>query len=207
MTVSKADKDLCRLITPRFRLSYPHLFKPQAPKGSSKLKYSATMLFSKKVDLMGTTPDGKPRSLKAAIKNAKIAAFGPDKTKWPQGIASPIVDGDDPKYADKEGYKDHWVIKASTGEDQRPSVVGPDMTPITDPNEIYPGCYARAYVFARVYEYMGKCGVHFILDHVQKLGDGKSFGGKKPVESVFSPMNVEEDEAEDSDDDDGEDFV
>jgi hypothetical protein len=194
-----AEKDLCRLITPKFRVSYPHVFKPQAPKPGDKLKYSITMLFDKSTDLMGVAPgpEAKPRSLQAVIRNAKVLEFGPNKETWPEELISPVTDGDDPKFADKDGYKGHWVIKATTNEDQRPSVVDADMNPITEPSELYPGCYARAYVYAYVWEYMGKQGVGFILDHVQKLGDGKSFGGKKPIEQVFGRMDAGDEGAED----------
>lgn len=198
-TATKVDKDLCRLVTPPFRVSYPHLFKPQAPKPTDKPKYSVTMLYPKGEKLIGQAPGGEPRSIQEAIKNAKLAAFGP-KENWPEDLESPVNDGDDPKYAGKEGYKGHWVIKATTGEDQRPGVVGPDAVPITEPSEIYPGCYARAYVYAYRWEYMNKQGIGFILDHVQKLKDGKSFGGKKPVEQVFGAVDIDEDE--DSEDDD-----
>lgn len=196
---SKSDKDLCRIITPEFRVSYPHVFKPNQVKPTDKPKFSITMLYSKDTDLMGSSPDGKPRSLKEVIRNAKLAEFGP-KENWPENLESPVIDGDDPKFKEKDGYKGHWVIKATTSEDQRPSVVDADMVPITEASELYPGCYARAYVYAYVWEYMGKQGVGFILDHVQKLRDGKSFGGKKPVEQVFSPVAAADaDESEDDD--------
>lgn len=195
----KVDKDLCRIITPEFRVSYPHVFKAQAPKPTDTPKYSITMLFPKDTDLMGSSPSGEPRSMKEVIRNAKVLEFG-DKENWPEGLQSPVIDGDNPKFADKEGYKGHWVIKATTSEDQRPGVVDAKMNPITEPSELYPGCFARAYVFAYVWEYMGKQGVGFILDHVQKLRDGKSFGGKKPVEQVFKPVDIDEDD-EDTDTD------
>lgn len=197
--VEKKDKDLCRMITPEFRVSYPHVFKPQSPKATDKKKYSITMLFKKDTELMGSSPDGKPRSLKRIIKNAKLAEFGAEEN-WPDGLASPIIDGDSPQYRDKPGYKGHWVLKATSSEDQRPGVVDQEMTPITEPAQLYPGCYARAYVYARVWEYMGKKGVQLILDHVQKLRDGKAFGGKKPVEQVFSPvpMGGQEDDADEA---------
>lgn len=195
---AQTSKDLCRLITPVFRVSYPHLFKAQAPAGS-KPKFSITMLFPKDSDLMGTTVDGKPRSMKKVIRMAKELEFG-DKENWPEGLLSPVTDGDDPKHADREGYKGHWAIKASTSEDQRPSVVDKDMSVITDPAVIYPGCYARAYVFAYVWkEVAGKRGVGFILDHVQKMKDGKSFAGKKPIEQVFSPVLDDSEDEEDKD--------
>lgn len=192
---SKADKDNCRLITPEFRVSYPHVFKPQAPKPTDKPKYSITMLFPKNTDLMGVAPgpEQTPRGLKEVIRNAKVAEFGA-KENWPANLQSPVADGDAPQFAGKEGYKGHWVIKAVTSADQRPSVVDRNMVPISEPNDLYPGCYARAYVYAYVWEYMGKIGVGFILDHVQKLREGKSFGGKKPVEQVFAPLAGEEDD-------------
>ena len=176
----KANKDLSRVLTPEFRVSYPHVFKAQAIKPTDKPKFSVTMLFPKNSDLS---------SLKEAMKQAKIAEFG-SKENWPDDLESPVVDGDNPKHADKEGYKGHWVIKASTNEDQRPGVVDENVQPIVDQAKFYPGCYARAYIYAYVWEYMGKQGVGFILDHVQKLRDGKSFGGKKPAEQVFSPVGT-----------------
>lgn len=193
------DKDLCRLITPEFRVSYPHVFKPQAPKPTDTPKYSITMLFPKDKKIVGSSPDGQPRSLVGAMKAAKTAEFG-DPENWPEDLLSPVINGDDPKYADKDGYKGHWVVKAVSSADQRPTVVDRDMSVITNPADLYPGCYARAYVFAYVWEYMGKQGIGFILDHVQKLRDGKSFGGKKPVEQVFSPVAAAADD-EDGDED------
>ncbi len=202
----KIDKDLCRIITPEFRVSYPHVFKAQAVKPTDKPKFSITMLYPKDLKLVGQAPDGSPRTLQEVIKNAKLAEFGP-KENWPEELESPVIDGDNPKFADKDGYKGHWVIKATTSEDQRPTVVGPSadeygkLVQITDPAELYPGCYARAYIYAYVWEYMGRQGVGFILDHVQKLRDGKSFGGKKPVEQVFSPVAAAAEAGDDSDDD------
>lgn len=193
-TKTKVNKELARVLTPTFRVSYPHVFKAQAVKPTDKPKYSITMLFAKDSDLS---------SLKEAIKQAKIAKYGA-KENWPDDLESPVTDGDQPKHADKEGYKGHWAIKASTGEDQRPGVVDENVVPITDQAKFYPGCYARAYIYAYVWEYMGKKGVGFILDHVQKMGDGKSFGGKKPAEQVFTPVasREEEEEVDDSEDQD-----
>lgn len=193
MAQNKEAKDKCRMITPEFRVSYPHVFKAQAPKPGDKPKFSVTMLFPKNIELMGLDTEGKPIGLKQVITNAKLAEFGP-KENWPKDLESPVTDGDDPKHADKEGYKGSWVIKASANENARPGVVDEDAVPITDQAKFYPGCYARAYVYAYVWFYPDrqkpmKKGVGFILDHVQKTRDGKSFGGKKPVEQVFSPVN------------------
>lgn len=197
MAKQKVDKEKTRVLTPEFRVSYPHVFKAQAVKPTDKPKYSVTMLFPKDTDLS---------AIKAAMREAKIAKFGA-KENWPDDLESPVTDGDKPKFADKEGYKGCWVIKASTNEDQKPGVVDENVKPILDSSKFYPGCFARAYVYAYCWEYMGKQGVGFILDHVQKLRDGKSFGGKKPADQVFTPVNAGEDDEDFSDDGDSEDFI
>ena len=189
-----------RILTPEFRVSYPHVFKPNAIKGSAP-KYSVTMLFPKSADLS---------SIKLAMKHAKIAEFGPDKANWPAEMMSPVTDGDLPKYAQKEGYKGQWAIKATSNEISKPDVVDfPNANPIINPGDFYPGCYARAQVFARVWEFpegSGRYGTHFILDCVQKTKDGKSFSSKKSAKDVFNPGGAVNDDMNDSDGDD-EDFT
>jgi len=199
--ISDEQKAKCRIITPEFRVSYPHLFEAHAMDTASKKKFSVTMLFPKDAPVIGQTIDGKPRKLVSAMKAAKLAYFGSEEN-FPEELESPTSDGDAKKYADKPGYPGHWAIKASTGEDQRPGIVDAKGVPITEASVLYPGCYARAYIYAYVWEFGSKQGVGFILDHVQKLRDGKAFGGKKPVEQVFAPV-VSADEDEDADDAEG----
>lgn len=171
--------------TPEFRVSYPHVFEPQTMPGS-KPKYSVVMLFSKDQDLS---------VIKKALRDAKINAFGPDKSDWPSNLESPIDDGDDPAFADRLGYKGHWAIKAScNAQFGKPSVVSSEKdddgkwVALEDSTDFYPGCYARASIFPKVWTFMKKQGVMFVLDGVQKLRDGKAFGGKKSPEQAFGPL-------------------
>lgn len=203
--LTKEQIERCRIITPEFRVSYPHLFEAQAPRPTDKKKFSITMLFDKNKTLVGTSPDRQPRSLMDVIKFAKINVFGPNKEDWPEDLLSPVSDGDAKKYDKKEGHAGHWVIKATSNADQKPGLVDENLKPILEPALFYPGCYARAYLYARVYEYMGKMGVHFIVDHVQKTRDGKSFSSKKAADMVFSPIEVAA-VAFDEDDSESEDF-
>ncbi len=189
----KTDKTLSKekrsLITPEFRVSFPHLFEPSTIPGS-KAKYSVTMLFPKNTDM---------KVFVLAMKEAKVAKWGNDKSKWPVEMESPVVDGDSPKYAEREGYAGHWAIKASSGEDfGAPGVVDRFNKPILRANDIYPGCYARAAIFANAYDTAGNCGVSFILDHVQKLREGKNLGGRKSADQAFGPpLEAVEDSAGD----------
>jgi hypothetical protein len=176
---SKQISDDQRIITPEFRVSHPHLFKPNAVRGGAP-KYSVTMLFPKNIDV---------GAIQKAIVAAKVSQFGPNKDAWPKKIASPVRNGDDPDFADKEGYAGHWVIKAISSEDQKPGLVDQKAQPILEQSKFYPGCYARAQIFARVYEFENKYGVHFIVDHVQKTRDGKTFSKRKSAEEVFAPID------------------
>lgn len=194
-TKKKTDKEDQRTVTPEFRVSYAHVFKPHQFKPADKPKYSVTMLFPKSTDMS---------VLKLIIKHAKIDFFGPNKEDWPDGIISPIQDGDIPDKKTglvKEGYKGHWAIKATTNEDQPPQVVDAKLQKIIDPRVFYSGCYAFAYVYAYGWEYGDKVGVSLILDGVQKSRDGKPFGGKKAANQMFNPLKGSVDDDDDDDDD------
>jgi hypothetical protein len=205
MSAEKNDK--CRIITPEFRVSFPHVFKAQAmPRTNNKPKFSVTMLFPKDSDMAW---------YKNVVREAKIEKWGTNKNDWPKGLKMPLQDGDDPEVHTikksgevRDGYEGHWVLKASTGEDQAPGIVGRDGKPIIREADFYGGCYARAYVYCYVWEFpkdSKQYGIGFILDHVQKLRDGKSFGGKKPVEQVFGAIAGGADDMEDAEGE--EDFV
>lgn len=179
--------DKQKVVTGEFRVSFPHLFKAQAMPGTNNApKYSITMLFEKDSDLT---------EIKKAIFAAKKARFGPNKEEWPE-VPSAFGDGDGKAGLDKakkrrEGYEGHWVLKASSNEENQPGLVDRNGQPILKPADFYAGCYARAAITAYVWEFpegSGKYGVGFILDHVQKLRDGKSFSGKKAASEVFGPL-------------------
>lgn len=176
--ISEDERAKCRVMTPTFRASYVHLAKPQSIKPNDKPKYSLEMRFEKSIDL---------KDLAKAIHFAKIAKWGP-KENWPKKIESPVSDGDSEKYEDKEGYEGHFIVKASTGEDQKPEVFGEDGNPMMNIQDFYSGCYGRAYLYAFAWEYMGKNGVSFILNAVQKVEDGERLGGRVSAKSMFGPV-------------------
>jgi len=199
MAKGKNELDV-RAVTPVFRLSHPDLFKARAF-GDQDPKYSITMLFPKDKKIVCTVPptpttEAHPITLEQLIQNAKISEFG-SLENVPKKLHSPIRDGDAPEFheeGEKEGYKGQYVIKATSRQDNKPTIVDSQMNPITEASVIYPGCYCKAYVYARVWEHKetGRKGVQFILDHIQKVKEGKPFGGKKSVEQVFSPISEDE---------------
>ncbi len=67
--ITDAEKKKQRLVTPEFRLSFPHLVEPSGM-GTAEPKFSITMLFPKTKDMS---------TIKLAIKHTKINFFGPDQ--------------------------------------------------------------------------------------------------------------------------------
>lgn len=198
----KKLKEACRIETPIFRVGFPNLFQAKAVMGSEKKKFSVQMMFAKDSDLT---------SVKKAIASAKTLKWG-QKEEWPKNLEPIVYNGDDEAFKDREGYQKCWVIKASAEIDRPPTVVFTEKDEngkfirVTNPADLYPGCFARAIVFAFAWEKVGKKGVSFGLDHIQKIKDGSVFGGKKAAEDSFSPLAIDDDETEDSDNEDADIF-
>lgn len=170
----KMDIQKKKCITPEFRASFPHLFKPKAFKQGQEPKFMLTMLFTKKQDL---------KELKRAAHNAAVEKWGP-KENWPAKMKMPFRDGNEK--SDLEGYADMITVTATSKT--QPGVVSQDLSPILSEQQFYAGCYARAELIAFPYDESGNVGVSFALQNVQKLRDGKPFSGRKRAEDVFEAV-------------------
>jgi hypothetical protein len=193
-----------KVITPEATLSYPALFVPKdTPSGEAR--YSCALIFDRGADL---------RPLEAAIREAAAerwatrapAMFKAGQLRWP------LRDG-----AEKEsqGYgpgttflncstnSPPGIVSRYAGADGRP-------LPITDPGEIYAGCRVRASLIAFAYDRNGNRGCSFLLNNLQKLGDGPRLDGRQAAEDEFEALETgpadfdreaEPESAEDDDDD------
>lgn len=190
MTTKKANP--MKVISPKFRLSFPELFEPKAFENQAA-KYSIQMLFDKKTDL-------------ASLKNAvKIAA----KEKWgdntPKGLVLPFKDGSE---KDLEGYENMIVVGAASKF--KPQVVDNKLEAILAADDIYAGCFARAAINAYAWEYKNakgqvmKRGVSFNLESVQKLAEGERFVKRADASELFDAVDDGSDNADNyaTDDDD-----
>jgi hypothetical protein len=161
--------------TNEVRLSYVHLFKPEAPVPGGEEKYSVTVLVPK------TDVITKQR-IDAAIAQAKMQG---KEGKWggiiPPIVAEPIHDGDGVRPSDGMEYgpecKGHWVFSARCGKDRKPEIVDSMGQPIIDPTEVYSGMYGRVYVTFYPYNFNGKKGIGCSLGPVMKTRDGEVLGG------------------------------
>ena len=168
-----------KLITPVFRVSFPQVFEPKALADGQPKKYSITMLF----DVAKIAKDAEESKRWKAMQEMVVATA---KEKWgtkiPQGLKNPFRDG-----MEKEQYRGYGkgIMFVSASTTTRPGLVDKDLQKIIAPEDFYAGCYARASVNAYGWFYMGKSGVSFGLQNLQKIDDGEPFGGRTRPEDDF----------------------
>lgn len=176
------------LLTPRFRVSYPKVWKPELNDLNGKMEYSVVALFPKDADL-------------SELKDAAVAAlekkYGTDKSKWPPNLRSPFRDqaekakNVDGKMVMPAGYEAGATFMTLKSE-QKPDVVDENVNYISpvhgNENEFYAGCWAQASVNPYVYDKKGNKGVNFGLRNIQKVGNDDPLGGRTRPEDDFKPV-------------------
>lgn len=170
------------VLTPKFRVSFPFVFRPQKPfaGSTSEPKFSVVMLFEAGADLT---------LLKNAAAEAVMAKWGADNTKWPTNLRTPFRDQGEKKY---EGYVAGSIFVTATSK-QKPGLVDLNVQPIIDESQFYAGCWAIAAIRAFVYDTAGNNGVSFGLQHIQKQADGDPLGGRTKPEEHFEPVKGADD--------------
>lgn len=179
------------IVTPKGRLSFPHLVKPDTEGQYADDKFKVTLLIPQETSL-------------ANLKNAVLACA---KEAWPgknyklADLIHPFHNGDKKAEANPAYAKTIYITCKTKN---RPAIVDTDRKEI-DPAEAYAGCDARLVVTAMSYEQKGEPGVTFLLETVQKLGDNTRFGKARDL-SVLDDGEVPASDGEDvvvTDDADG----
>lgn len=193
------------IISPKFRMTYPHLLKPQVFRAdpTSRPSFKVGGLFPPGVDW----PEGRK-----ACYDAAAVEWGPDPAKWPKNPpVQPGAEGPagqpqplDTPFKDqgvvgwqedgtlKKGYvQGALFIQPSTGEKFPPVIVGPDgRTEITDEKEIYGGRWACVSVRAKAWTFGKRHGVKLYLQAVQLLEHDEPFGTRGEPEKEFTPVAI-----------------
>lgn len=167
------SKEYKKVVTPEFILCFQNLFKPKAFEGTDTEKYDCVMVFPKGSDLT---------KLKDAAKEAIQKKF-PNGAK---GGRSPFRDGNEVADEWGDAFRDATFIRASS--QVKPAIVDRCKRPITDEEQIYSGCIARAVVHAYGYDTKGNRGVSFGLDAVQFIRDGEPLGGGAASVGMFDDL-------------------
>lgn len=161
-----------QITTGKCRLSYVNVFSPKLMPDGQTEKYSVTLLIPK-----------QDKTTLAKIKSAIEAAKDHYKQKHPgkrlpSNLNTTMHDGDGERPSGGEftpECKGCYVITVSSKN--KPVVVDATKTPITDPAEVYSGCYGRAVLNFYVYDTAGNIGVSAGLNGIMKLTDGEPLAG------------------------------
>jgi len=187
-------------ITPAFRLSYPAIFEAVAVMGDeTKKKFGITMLFPKKSTAEALKAAKHPASTWLPTDNCagfwaevcKIARanFGPEVDLKTLKLTK-FRDGDKPKDSGKVSDEEKGYIVVRTSSKDRPEALRQDKTRITDPSELYPGCWVRAVLTVAPFLKPTR-GVTVYLAGVQKLADDTPFSSRPRAEDEFDAVATE----------------
>ena len=160
-----------KIVTGKVRFSYANIFEPKASGDNGELKYSVMLLIPK-------SDTATVNKIKEAMREARENFCKKNgASALPANPINPLHDGDGVKPNTGEPYgpecKGCYVMNASSKT--KPVIVDAFRNPVTDPGEVYSGCYGRAAI--NFYGYNNKKkGIGAGLLSIQKLHDGEPFG-------------------------------
>lgn len=178
-----------KLTTGKVRFSYVTIFEPKTSEPGADPKYSVVLLIPKS----DTATVGKIKAAMAEAADAFRTKNG--AASLPANPMSPLHDGDGTKPNSGDPYgpecKGCWVMNASSK--QKPLIVDGFKNDITDPGEVYSGCFGRAVINFYGYNNRRK-GIGCGLLGVMKLHDGDPLGGSMASVDDFDDGFVDEDD-------------
>ena len=164
-----------RIMTPWFRAAFASVFQVAKPMDPTKDgKYEITLLLDEKhVDIS---------VLKIAVYEAAKAKFGgkiPASATYdlPPWCNSPFHSG--AEKPDYDGYEGMTYFRAASQFQPQVIDANRNVVEAMDQPGFYSGCYARATVSPWAYDSPQRKGVSFNIHNVQKLAEGKPFGGSR----------------------------
>ncbi len=166
--------------TGEVRLSYAHLFEPHAAKPDQRAAYGTVLLIPK----MDTATI---QVIQRAVENAK--ALGKAKKGWKDVVFAspkfhlPLRDGDVERPED-EAYSGMFFINTKSYTD-RPLVMDSQKTRVTDPTQVYSGCWAQAIIAVYPFDVSGNKGIAVGLNGIMKIRDDEPFSGSGNVANDF----------------------
>lgn len=172
-----------KVITGKARASFVHVFEPQSVNGSEP-KYSCSFIIPK-------SDAATVRAIQAAIEQAKQEGISKFGGKIPPNLKLPLRDGDIDR-PDDPAYADSYFVNANSKE--KPGVVDRRRLPVTDPLELYSGCYVRASINFYPFNTNGNRGIAAGLGNIQKWADGEPLNGRARAEDEFGALDAEDDE-------------
>lgn len=180
-----ADAAVKRYVTPRFVLSFPHLFeKNKFGDNAGDGKYTCSAVF--RPSDFNDKEKKLWKELMAGLDGICMERF---KKKWkdlPPNVKRGLRDG--AEKAELAGYGEGTVF-ATLSTLMRPGVVDAGRNKIApeegNAEEVYPGCVCRATVTIYAYDNKSK-GVALGLMNIQKVADGDRLDSRTDAEDDFN---------------------
>ena len=194
-------KESIKVLTPRFRVSFPNVFQARAIQEGQDPFFSVQMLMPKVFD--NEIDKEAFLNMRRAVQKAIHNKWGKDKTKWPANMRLPFRDG-----TEKEGFEGYGadMIFVNAKSKMKPGIIDQRKKERTDDADFYAGCYARATLTTYAYNKMGNIGVAFGLQNLQFMGDGEAFSGRTKAVDDFDVVDGVEDMADELTQDLGDDL-
>lgn len=168
-----------RDITIHGRLSFEHIWTPQAPNENSEPKYSLLLIIPKTDPQIPAIQAAIQAAAQEGVNTRKFTQLpDPNAMKYP-----PLRDGDsltdsgEPRGAEFAG---NYFINAKSPQNRKPFIVDGNVQPIIDQSEVYSGCYVNVAVQFFPYANSGNKGISASLNGVQKVADGEHLGAARP---------------------------
>lgn len=160
-----------KVVTGKVRFSFCHLFEAQEPQGGGDPKYSVTLLIPK-------SDKATMQKIQAAMQEARDNFCNKNgAAALPAKPTHTLHDGDGTRPSgDPFGPECKGCYVITVSSKQKPVVVDAFGNAISDPGEVYSGCYGRASINFYGYNRAGKKGLSAGLLAIQKLHDGEPFG-------------------------------
>ena len=171
------------------RLSYCHLFKPEAIADGGEPKYSVSVIIPKSnTKLIAQIK----QAVSAALQMGVASKFG---GKMPTNWKNPLRDGDLEK-SDDDSYAGCYFISASSktkpGVVKRMKVNGQNnLVEVTNEEDIYSGCYGFVSINFFPFSNAGNKGVGAGLNNVLKTREGEYLGGRSSAQTDFADVNLD----------------
>ncbi len=181
------EENKTKVVIGEVRLSYVSVFEPKNNPDGTPGKYGLVALVPKDNTAL---VDEIKTAIRAAFEAAIPTKFGgtaPAKGKW----KNPLRDGDE-DYPEDENYAGCYYINCSSKI--KPGVVkfnptgNPKFIAITDPQEVYSGCYGHVAVNFYGYSASGNKGVSAGLNNVLKSKEGPHLSGHASAEADFGDI-------------------
>ena len=161
------------------RLSYANLWEAKSVNGGTP-KFSVSLIIPKSDKV---TLDKIKQAIHAAYEEGQGKLKGNGKSVPPfTTLKTPLRDGDEER-PDDEAYANSYFVNANSAD--APGIVDINRNVILDRSEVYSGAYARANVNFYAFNSNGNKGIACGLNHIQKVKDGDSLGGKGKAEDAF----------------------